>query len=297
MDAYVGKEQWPKRYRAIFFSDVHLGTRGCQAAMLLNFLKYNIAPVMKIVGDFIDGWAMRDGTRAWARDHNTVLQKVLRSARKDRKVRDGLEPVEVEYIAGNHDEFWRMFDLPMQLGDVIVRNQSVYIAKDGRRFLVIHGDLFDGVMLYAKWLAHLGDYGYRAAIVMNRWYNVLRRWQGKPYFSLSQWLKFKIKTAVNEITRFEGALAAYAKEQGFDGVICGHIHHAEVRMMENGILYINCGDWVENCTAIVETEDGQFEIIRWTILEPEETSTLEEEEEGTPALAPAFAGGALPAQT
>jgi UDP-2,3-diacylglucosamine pyrophosphatase LpxH len=275
LDSPTAKTAWPKTYRTIFFSDVHLGTRGCQADMLLNFLKYNVARKVKIVGDFIDFWAMKSGTGGWAPQHNTIIQKILRMARTDRQSLEGRPPIEVEYIVGNHDEFWREFDLPTRFGDVILVNESVHVAADGKRYLVIHGDQFDGFMHYAKWLAHLGDHAYRISIAINRWYNVWRRLRGLPYWSFSKWLKYQAKTAVKEITRFEEALAAYAKTRGFDGVICGHIHHAEMRVMKNGIIYINTGDWVESCTAVVEHEDGRMEIIEWKMHDSGGTEELE----------------------
>jgi UDP-2,3-diacylglucosamine pyrophosphatase LpxH len=285
LESRTAKTEEPNEYRSIFISDVHLGTRGCQSGMLLNFLKHNSAEIFKIIGDLIDGWAMRSGTKGWTREHNTVLQKLLRMARKGRTL--------MEYITGNHDEFWRKFDLPMMLGDITVVNESVHVAADGKRYLVIHGDLFDGFMHYAKWLAHLGDYGYRLAIALNRWYNMYRRLRGKPYWSLSKWLKFKVKTAVKEITRFEEALAAHAKSRGFDGVICGHIHHAEIRVMENGMIYINTGDWVESCTAVVEHFDGRMEIIEWKWHDGPGEVEPEEEESPIAALLPAvLAAGA-----
>jgi UDP-2,3-diacylglucosamine pyrophosphatase LpxH len=169
---------------------------------------------------------------------------------------------EVIYVPGNHDEIFRDW-LGLEIAGVRLAREAEHIAADGRRFLVIHGDEFDGVIRYAKFLAHLGDWAYDAALTMNRWFNFLRRRLGYPYWSLSQWLKRQVKEAVKAIDRFETALSHEAKSRGMDGVICGHIHHAEMRMV-HGILYMNDGDWVESCTALVEHHDGRFELLDWS---------------------------------
>ncbi len=169
---------------------------------------------------------------------------------------------DIIYIPGNHDEIFRGW-LGQEFAGVKLMREAVHQAADGRRYLVIHGDEFDGVIRYAKLLAHLGDWAYNAALNVNRWFNTARRRLGYPYWSLSQWLKRQVKEAVKAIDRFETALASEARRRGFAGVICGHIHHAEMREV-GGVMYMNDGDWVESCTALVEHADGRFELIDWT---------------------------------
>ena len=243
-----------KRHRAIFISDVHLGARGSQAALLIDFLRHNDADVIYLVGDIVDGWQLKRGWY-WPQAHNDVVQKLLRAVRKGSQI---------YYLPGNHDEFMRDY-FGTHFGGIEVMDQVVHEAADGRRFLVIHGDAFDVVVMHARWLAHLGDWAYDAALYCNRWLNFVRRRMGLTYWSLSAWAKFKVKKAVNFIGAFEEALATEARRQKVDGVICGHIHHAAIKD-EAGIRYMNCGDWVESCTALVEGYDGRFEIMRWTEL-------------------------------
>jgi UDP-2,3-diacylglucosamine pyrophosphatase LpxH len=240
----------------LFISDVHLGTRGCQADRLLDFLRHHDADTIYLVGDMVDGWALRS-TWYWPSTHNDVVQKLLRKARKGARL---------IYIPGNHDEFLRDF-YGTHFGGVEVVANATHVAADGRRYHVTHGDNFDLVVRHARWLALLGDHAYRLALIINTTFNSIRRTLGLPYWSLSQWLKFKVKNAVNYIGAFESALAAEARRHGADGVICGHIHYAVIRD-EHGIRYMNCGDWVESCTALVEHEDGHFEIITWSDLAP-----------------------------
>ncbi len=240
-----------RRYRSIFLSDIHLGTRDCKAEYLLDFLKYNESEQLFLVGDIIDGWRLRKSW-FWPEPQSTVIQKVLRKSRKG---------TEVIFIPGNHDEFLRRY-IGMNFGDIIVHRDYIHTLADGRRMLVVHGDEFDGVMRYAKWLAYVGDSAYVFALKLNRWVNFIRRKMGLPYWSLSQTLKHKVKQAVQIISDYEVYLAEEARMRGTDGVICGHIHHAEMKDI-NGILYCNDGDWVESCTALVEHFDGQLEIIYW----------------------------------
>ncbi|MFD1696598.1 UDP-2,3-diacylglucosamine diphosphatase [Roseibium aestuarii] len=248
----MAQEAKVHHYRALFLSDVHLGTRGCQADLLLDFLKQNEAETVYLVGDIVDGWRLK---RAWywPQAHNDVVQKILRKGRKGARV---------VYIPGNHDEFLRDF-LGTHFGGVEVVDSIVHESADGRRYLVIHGDQFDVVIRHAKWLAFFGDKAYETALGLNTWMNVARRRLGLTYWSLSAWAKLKVKNAVSFIGRFEETLSDEARRQGVDGVICGHIHHAADQMM-NGIHYINTGDWVESCTAVAEHHDGTFEVIRWT---------------------------------
>jgi len=239
------------RYRTIWISDTHLGTRGCQAEFLLDFLKHTESETLYLVGDIIDGWRLRKSVY-WTQGHNDVVQKILRKARKGTRV---------VYIPGNHDEFLRGY-LPIKLGGVEVVGEAIHKMTDGRRFLILHGDQFDAVVKYAKWLAFMGDWAYNAALVFNVWFNVLRRRLGLRYWSLSAYLKHAVKNAVEYVGRYEDAVAEEARRRRVDGVICGHIHKAEIRDF-NGVTYCNDGDWVESCTALVEHFDGRLEIIEW----------------------------------
>jgi UDP-2,3-diacylglucosamine pyrophosphatase LpxH len=242
----------PQQVRTLFLSDVHLGMKGCQADKLLDFLRTYDAETVYLVGDIVDGWQLRSSWY-WPQTHNDVVQKLLRKARKGARV---------FYIPGNHDEFLRDY-CGTHFGGIEVAEELVHVTADGKRYLVIHGDLFDVVIRHAKWLALLGDKAYDAAIWLNTHFNLIRRALGLTYWSLSQWAKLKVKNAVNFIGEFEHTLAAEAKRRGLDGVICGHIHHAVIRN-ESGFCYVNCGDWIESCTAIVEHFNGALEIITWT---------------------------------
>ena len=244
-------DESPLRFRAIFISDVHLGTPGCQAGHLLDFLRHTDSRELYLVGDIIDGWQLKRRWY-WHQSHNDVIQKVLRKARKGTRV---------TYVAGNHDEAMRHF-LGLAFGGIEIRDEAVHVTADGKRMLVTHGDLFDAVVQGARWLAHVGDALYMASLRVNRWFNHVRANLGLPYWSLSQFLKHRVKNAVSYITHFETALANEARRRGFDGVICGHIHKAEIRDI-GGIRYCNDGDWVESLTALVETEDGELRIIDW----------------------------------
>ncbi len=240
-----------RHYRTIWISDVHLGTRGCKADFLLDFLKNTESETLYLVGDIIDGWRLRR-TWYWPQAHNDVVQKLLRKARKGTRVL---------FVPGNHDEFARDY-AQLSFGDVEVQTQAIHITADGKRLLVMHGDAFDGVIKYARWLAHLGDGAYTFALWANHWLNVVRRRLGLAYWSLSAYLKHKVKNAVQYIDNYEQTMADEARKQGVDGVVCGHIHHAECREM-SGIIYCNDGDWVESCTALVEHMDGRLEILHW----------------------------------
>src|ERR1700744_4366774 len=259
MGSDLMSEELPeRRFRTLFISDVHLGARGSQADKLLDFLRVHDADTIYLVGDIVDGWALKSGWH-WPQSHNDFVQKMLRKARKGAKV---------IYIPGNHDEFLRKY-YGTHFGGIDVVENAVHTGADGKRYLVIHGDIFDLVVQNARWLAHLGDKAYDFAIQMNRLVNFFRRLFGVGYWSLSQWAKQKVKKAVNYIGAFENALVAEARRYDAEGVICGHIHYAVIRD-EQGIRYMNCGDWVESCTALVEHEDGRFEIITWSDLAPRE---------------------------
>jgi len=245
-----GKVQ-PVRYRTIWISDVHLGTRGCQADYLLDFLKCSESDYLYLVGDIVDGWRLKKSWY-WAQSHNDVVQKLLRKARKGTRV---------IYVPGNHDEALRDY-AGVHFGGVFVTPEIVHVTADGRRLLVMHGDQFDGVIRYAKWLAYLGDRAYNLALAANHWFNLARRQLGFGYWSLSAYLKNKVKNAVQFIDNFEMAVAAEARRRRVDGVVCGHVHKAEIRTID-GVLYCNDGDWVESCTALVEHLDGRLEIVHW----------------------------------
>ncbi|MBU6498360.1 MAG: UDP-2,3-diacylglucosamine diphosphatase, partial [Rhodospirillales bacterium] len=243
-------------YRAIFISDVHLGTRGCRSDFLADFLRRVSCEHLYLVGDIIDGWRLRKSWY-WDAGHDEVLRLILRHARAG---------TAVTYIPGNHDEMFRTWlPLGLEIAGIKLRAEAEHRTADNRRLLVTHGDAFDSVVRYAKFLALLGDWAYATALVVNRWFNVARRHLGYPYWSLSAWLKRQVKEAVKAIDRFESALAGEARRRGFDGVVCGHIHHAEMREV-GGVLYLNDGDWVESCTALVEHADGRLELIDWAAL-------------------------------
>jgi len=240
-----------RHYRAIWISDIHLGTSGCKADFLLDFLRVNDSDQLYLVGDIVDGWQLKRGWY-WKQSHNDVVQKILRKARKGTKV---------TYIVGNHDEALREF-LGMRFGEILIENEAVHELRDGRRLWVTHGDLFDGVIQYAKWLAYLGDTAYTVALKVNDHFNYLRHKMGMSYWSLSQYLKHRVKNAVSFITAFEEALTTEARRRGYDGVVCGHIHRPEIREID-GTLYCNDGDWVESLSALVETHEGELKLVYW----------------------------------
>ena len=240
-----------RHFRTLFLSDVHLGSKAAQADLLVDFLRVHDAEKIYLVGDIVDGWRLKRAWH-WPQSHNDVVQKLLRKARKG---------AEIVYVPGNHDEFLRGF-LGQHFGGVEVKRNDIHVTADGRRFLVMHGDEFDVVVRNARLLAYLGDWAYDTAIAINVVFNFVRRRLGFPYWSISAWAKLKVKNAVSFIGTFEKALADEAAKHNCDGVICGHIHHAQLTT-HSGIEYINTGDWVESCTAIAERHDGSFELIRW----------------------------------
>jgi UDP-2,3-diacylglucosamine pyrophosphatase LpxH len=241
-----------RHYRAIFISDMHLGTKRAQTAALLDFLRSTESDQLYVVGDFIDNWSLRKNWY-WDQLHNDVIQKLLRKARKGTKL---------VYIPGNHDENFRDF-LNLRLGRVAILEEAVHMSASGKRYLVLHGDKFDGVVRFAPWLARLGDTAYEASMAMNGAINSIRRFFRLPYWSLSAFLKNRVKRAVEFISRFEEAVVREARARRCEGVICGHIHTPDDRMID-GIHYLNDGDWVESCTALVEHQDGTFEIVSWS---------------------------------
>lgn len=242
----------PKRhYRTVWISDVHLGTRGCNAALLLDLLRSTECEVLYLVGDIVDGWRLRKGWY-WPDAHNEVVRRVLKMAHRGTRV---------VLIAGNHDEMLRPY-AGMNFGGVQVALDAIHLTADGRRLLVTHGDEFDAVVLYARWLAFLGDKAYALLLRANVMFNAVRRRFKLPYWSLSAYLKKRVKNAVQFICAYEEAVAAAARERQVDGVVCGHIHSAEIRQIGD-ITYYNDGDWVESCTALVEEPDGAMRLVDW----------------------------------
>jgi len=238
-------------YRTIWISDVHLGTAGCQAHFLLEFLRVHESRTLYLVGDIIDGWELRKGWY-WPQSHNDVVQKLLRKARKGTRV---------IFIPGNHDEAARQF-IGLSMGEVEVAEDAIHTTAAGQRLWITHGDLFDSVMQHARWLAYIGNSAYTWLLHLNRWLNAVRLRFGLPYWSMSQYLKHQVKNAVNFISDFEHVMTEEARRRGCDGVVCGHIHKAEIRQI-NGMLYCNDGDWVESLTALVETFEGELRLVRW----------------------------------
>jgi UDP-2,3-diacylglucosamine pyrophosphatase LpxH len=251
LDTMANDQSASLHVRALFISDVHLGTRQARADQLLALLRRCDADVIYLVGDIIDFWRVRRGPH-WPQTHNDVLQKLMR------KVRKGTRLV---LIPGNHDEGLRDY-AGMQFGGVEIHRDCLHTTALGRRYVVMHGDEFDVVVRTAKWLALLGDRGYELALSLNRPLNWMRRHLGLGYWSYSAYIKYRVKSAVAFIGAFEEAVAAEARRRAADGIICGHIHHAADRSFE-GIHYVNCGDWVESCTAVVETQDGHLRIVNW----------------------------------
>lgn len=242
------------RYRSIFISDIHLGTKDCKADLLCNFLKHNSANTIYLIGDIIDGWKIQSNNWKWKRSHTNVIRHILNHSKKGTKI---------VYVIGNHDEFLRpLLPYRITLGKIEICNKFIHFGVDDKRYLVIHGDLFDGISTLAPWVGYLGDKAYDLLLYLNTQYNWIRHKCGFGYWSFSKFLKHKVKGAVDFIFQFEKSLVDYCKRKKYDGVIAGHIHHAEIKDID-GVIYMNDGDWVESCTALVEHFDGTFEIIHW----------------------------------
>jgi UDP-2,3-diacylglucosamine pyrophosphatase LpxH len=238
-------------YRTIWISDIHLGTKGCNAEMLIDFLDSVDSDMLYLVGDIVDGWQLKKRVY-WPTAHNDVVWRIMKRARRGTRV---------IYIPGNHDEIFRQFT-GMSFGGVEIRRKMIHTTVDGRKLLVLHGDEFDAVMLAHRWLAFVGDAAYTALMTLNRHVNRVRRWFGLPYWSLSKIAKNKVKNAVAFISQFEEIVAHEAERRHVDGVVCGHIHTAEIRQFGK-VTYYNDGDWVEGCTALVEHHDGTMEVLHW----------------------------------
>jgi UDP-2,3-diacylglucosamine pyrophosphatase LpxH len=260
----------PKRakikVRTVWISDIHLGTAGCNADYLMDFLKSVECETLYLVGDIIDGWRLKRGWY-WPARHNDVIRRFLKMAKRGTRV---------VYIPGNHDEVFRDYT-GLHFGGVELAHELIHETADGRRLLVLHGDKFDGVVLYARWLAFLGDYAYALLLKANITFNAMRRRFNLPYWSLSAYLKKKVKNAVAFVSKYEDAVAQAAKEAGVDGIVCGHIHSAEIKQYGD-ITYYNDGDWVESCTALVEHFDGTMAIIDWAKHKQEEHSQEQRKE-------------------
>lgn len=242
-----------RKYRSVWLSDIHLGNRGCKADFLLHFLHSVECENLFLVGDIIDMWSMRRKGFYWPQKHNNVVRSILGKSKHGTRV---------IYIPGNHDEDFREFDGTV-FGNVEIHNRYIHMTADNKRLLMLHGDEFDSVIRCSKLVGYLGDTAYDFLLYLNRWLNVFRRKLGFPYWSISAYLKHKVKNAVNVISKFEQAVAYEARRSNVDGLVCGHIHHAEIRNID-GVLYCNDGDWVESCTAMVEHEDGKLEILHWS---------------------------------
>ncbi len=242
-----------KIVRSIFLSDIHLGTKACQAHHLLDFLKAYTSEHVFLLGDIVDLWSMSRGAVHWSEAQNTFVQKMLRRARHGEKV---------IFIPGNHDEALREY-VGAIFGNILVEHEHIHTAADGKRYLLLHGDEFDQVTRHHRWIAVLGDKAYDLLVSLNHYLSWLRRTLKRPgYWSLAGYAKRKVKTAVSFIFNFEDAVIHHAREKGVDGAICGHIHWPMMKLID-GMQYLNCGDWVDSCTAIVEHLDGRMELIVW----------------------------------
>ncbi|WP_338242080.1 UDP-2,3-diacylglucosamine diphosphatase [Aurantiacibacter hainanensis] len=255
--------QGRRKYRTIWISDIHLGTKGCNAELLIDFLDNVDSETMYLVGDIIDGWRLKKKFY-WPDAHNDIVWRILKRAKRGTRI---------VYIPGNHDEMFRQFT-GLNFGGIEIRRAAFHDTADGRRLMVLHGDEFDAVMLSHRWLAFVGDALYHTLMRVNHWVNAGRKALGLPYWSLSKMAKHKVKNAVEFIGKYEEVVARAAAERGVDGVVCGHIHTAEHRIFDN-IEYWNDGDWVEGCNALVEHADGRMEILNW----PDEVARREAREE------------------
>ncbi len=237
-------------YRSIFISDVHLGVKYSRVDELLKFLKDNECETLYLVGDIIDGWAL-SRKWFWSNDYNVLIQKILKKSRKGTKI---------VYITGNHDEFLRNFDIPLVLGDIFITDEVIHTTADGKKYLVVHGDKFDGILGSMTWISHIGSFLYDIVLWGSDKLTIIRRKFGMSYWSLSHTVKYKVKEAVKFMNNFETVLADEATRQEVRGVICGHIHHACHKEI-NGIQYYNCGSWLEHCNVVIEHENGRLEVL------------------------------------
>ncbi len=239
------------QYRTIFISDTHLGSKGAKADHLSHFLKFNDCEKLYLVGDIIDGWRLKK-RMFWPQEHTNVIRRILTKSKRG---------TDVVYVTGNHDDFLRRYS-GIEFGNIDLCDEAEFVGLKGQKLLVVHGDKYDSVIQTQKWLAVLGDWSYETLVILNRYYNWGRKKLGMDYWSLSSFLKQKVKSAVSFITAYEEAVVKDCQTQGYQGVICGHIHHPEIREIQ-GVNYFNCGDWVESCTAIVETLEGEIKLLHW----------------------------------
>jgi hypothetical protein len=243
-----------KKYKSIFISDIHLGSKGCKADLLCEFLKENSSENLFLVGDIIDGWRLKKKFY-WLQSHTNVLRRILTAAKRG---------TNVVYIAGNHDEILRSL-IPYQVhfGNIELVNHYRYHAINGKTYMVIHGDMFDSLLrTKLKFLYHIGDTLYNVLLDINHLVLKVRNFFGLPYWSLSAYLKYKTKESLSYLTDFEGLITEYCEKKNAHGIICGHVHQPAIKTINN-IEYMNDGDWVESCTALVENYDGTWEIIEW----------------------------------
>jgi UDP-2,3-diacylglucosamine pyrophosphatase LpxH len=244
------------KYRSIFISDIHLGTKNAKTELLEDFLKHSSAETLYLVGDILDVWKIQQNRWRWNQTHTNIIRRFLTYTKHETKI---------IYVAGNHDEFLRpMLQYEIGLDNIEFCNQYEHLGLDGKRYLVVHGDLFDGITRLAPWISFMGDRAYDFVVDLNTRFNWIRHKCGFGYWSLSKFLKHKVKKAIDFIFQFENNLSLYCKKRGFDGVICGHIHHPEIKEI-NGVMYMNDGDWVESCSALVEHFDGRWEIVYWKV--------------------------------
>ena len=242
-----------KKYKTICISDTHLGARYSKADLLNNFLKHHTCDNLFLIGDIIDGWKIQQNKWKWKQSHTNVIRRILGYSKRG---------VKVTYVTGNHDEFLRPFINQFALGNIVICNQAEYRDTDDNLFLITHGDMFDGITRMAKWLSFLGDSAYDLVLWINTKFNYIRHRFGFGYWSLSKYLKHKVKKAIDFVFKFEVNVTDYCRRKNYDGVICGHIHTPEIKMVGD-MIYMNDGDWVESCSALVEHEDGRWEIIYW----------------------------------
>lgn len=240
-------------HRSVFISDTHLGSKHCRDKELLSFLKQLKTEKLYLVGDIVDGWRLQKKWY-WPNNHNRIIKEIIKISKH----------TDVYWISGNHDEFLRNID-PINIGNIKVCNNLIHVGPNGKRYLVVHGDMFDYLMKtkFGRYVMKIGDLAYDSLIWINLFVNKIRNFLGRPYWSLSKYLKYKAKTASNFIGEFEIEMINYCKKRKFDGIICGHIHTPAIRELD-GVTYMNDGDWCENCSALIEHQDGTFEIIYWT---------------------------------
>ena len=239
------------KYKSIFISDLHLGTPGCSATELCNFLKNNDCERLYLVGDIVDGWQLSK-KMFWPQEHSDVIRRILTKAKRGTKV---------YWIVGNHDEMLRnWFDFRLQFGRIRILNEYVHHAINGKKYYVTHGDIFDPLMHSGKFLMYFGDFIYTWLMRLNRCVAFVRRKLRLPYWSLSAYLKAQTKETINMLYKYKETMVKHCKKKGYDGIICGHIHTPEIKLID-GIEYMNDGDWVESRTALVEHYDGKWELI------------------------------------